>query len=331
MENRTIKSFIVVTILILTILSVSSTDSTDTIIPLSHKNAPFSVITKTPSHDNLFRDEQELRYYAEENLDQVIGACANATWKTAIRLTQDEMAPYMNWTLTKVNVGYNADEGCPFVDVRIFIYDKGTETKPGSLLVSDTACRLNITDVHTIPLLTPVNLSGHEELWVAVQWTESSTHPYAWIDTLSGPHVPNKSDFVYLGSSWSQLHSVLPEVDGRWGIGAIVEGTGCAELSISDIEGSIGIKANVSNIGREPADSIEWSIGVIGGILKMVSKSATGTAATLEVGTSTPISLGPFIGLGKINIIITAKATNAVEVSVTKSAFIVGPFVLKIS
>lgn len=329
MENRTIKSFLIVTLLILTILSVSSTDPIDTIMPLSHKNAPFSVIAKKTTHDNLFREESELKYYTEKNLDQVIGACANATWQTAIRLTQDEMAPYMNWTLTKVNVGYNADEGCPFIDVRIYIYDKGTETHPGPLLVGDTALRLNTTDVHTIPLVTPVNLNGHEELWVAVQWTESSVYPYAWIDTLSGPHVPNKSDFVFLGT-WQQLHDALPEVDGRWGIGAIVEGTGCAELSISDVQGLIGIKANVSNIGMEPATNVEWSISVFGGLLKLMDKSATGTAATLTTGTSTPIRLGVFIGFGKIGIIITANATNAVEVSVTKSAFLLGPFVLKI-
>ncbi len=149
------------------------------------------------------------------------------------------------------------------------------------------------------------------------------------MDTLSGPHIQNKSDFVYLGS-WSQLHDALPTADGRWGIGAVVEGSGLAELSIGNIKGPMGIKADVSNIGANDATNVEWSIAVTGGLLKLVNKSNTGTAATLAAGTSTPISVGAFIGFGKISIVITASAQNAIEVSATKSAFLLGPLVVGI-
>jgi len=331
MENRTIESFAILTLFILVIFSVSSTD---TIIPISQKNAPFSAMEKTISPDTLSGDEIELKYYAEENLDQVIGVCGPAIWKSAIRLTQVEMVAYMNCTLTKVNVAYNADEGCPFIDVRIYIYDKGTENQPGPLIVNDTACQLNMTGVHMIPLMSPVNLSGHDELWVAVEWTEESIHPYAWIDTLSGPHVPNKSDFVYLhigpGGSWVQLHDSLPECDGRWGIGAIVEGTNLAELSIENITGPIGIKADVSNIGLNNANNVQWSITVSSVLLDRVKASATGTARTLVPGSSTPISVGPFIGFGKIRIVIAVSAQNALEVTEIKTGFLLGPFVVRI-
>jgi hypothetical protein len=316
---------------ILTIITVSSSD---TMIPISLRKAPFSLAIQPIPPADLLNDAIELKYYSVENLDYVVGVCANATWKSAIRLTQDEMAAFMNWTLTKVTVAYNADEGCSFVDVRIYLYDQGTETQPGPLLVNDTACRLNTTGVHTIPLITPVNLSGHQEVWVAVEWTEGSIHPYAWLDTLSGPHVPNKSDFVYLhigpGGSWSQLHYSLPEADGRWGIGAIIEGSGLAELSIGNITGSVGITADVSNIGTNPANHVEWSMKATGGILKRVNASATGTTETLTAGSSLPIALKPFMGFGKISIIITATAQNALGASTTKSAFLLGPFVLKL-
>ena len=67
---------------------------------------------------------------------------------------------------------FHADNGCPTIGVKIYIYDKGTtETKPGAVIVSDTTATLDTTGVTTIPLVTPVNLSGHEELWVAVEWT----------------------------------------------------------------------------------------------------------------------------------------------------------------
>lgn len=306
-------------------------------ITINPEKIAFASTKKTANLTNPTRDEVELKYYDEANLDQVIGLSGGTPpyiWKSAIRLTQDEMAPYADWNLTKVNVAFSADNGQAEIDVQIFIYDKGTSsTKPGAVIVSDTTAHLDTTGVTTIPLTTPVDLAGHEEIWVAVQWTQTEAGPgvyYAWLDTLSGPHVTDKSDFCNLGSGWTQLHIALPSADGRWGIGAIVEGAGLAELSIGNIKGPMGIKADVSNIGANVANNLEWSIAVTGGILKKVDKSNTGTAATLAAGASTPISLGTFIGFGKISIVITAKAQNALEVSATKSAFLLGPFVLSI-
>jgi hypothetical protein len=280
------------------------------------------------------RDEVELKYYAEENLDNVIGLSGGTyptKWKSAIRLTQDELGAYADWTITKINVAYSGDEVPDGIDVQIYLYNKGTsQVRPGSVIVSDTTAHLTETGITTIPLNTTVPVAGHDEIWVAVEWTQAvDLEHYAWIDTASGPHVENKSDFIYLGG-WTQLHIALPSVDGRWGIGAIVEGSGLAELSIGNIKGPMGIKADVSNIGANVANNLEWSIAVTGGILKKVDKSATGTAATLGAGASTPISLGTFIGFGKISIVITAKAQNALQVSATKSAFLLGPFVLSI-
>jgi hypothetical protein len=67
-----------------------------------------------------------------------------------------------------------------------------------------------------------------------------------------------------------------------------------------------------------------------GGLLKRVNASATGVSASLLAGAALPISLGGIIGFGKISIVITAKAQNALEVSATKSAFLLGLFVLGI-
>lgn len=217
------------------------------------------------------------------------------------------------------------------MDIRIYIYDTGTETTPGSLLVSDTTCHLNSTGVHTIPLLTPINLSGHEELWVSVEWTENTTGYYACVDTLSGPHIPNKSDFCKLEVSWSQLHVLLPEVDGRWGIGAIIEGTYRTELSLGGIRGPFGIQANVSNTGVYEAEDVEWTIAARGGFFKRVNASSTGSIPLLDGGASIPIRLAPFLGVGKISILITTQAENADKVSVTKSAFLIGRCVLRIT
>ena len=293
-------------------------------------------LTSTKKTATLFgptRDEIELKYYMEEGLSTVIGINNPVLWKTAIRLTQDEMAAYTDWTMTKVNVAFDADNGCPTIDVKIYIYDKGTtDTKPGAVIVSDTTATLDTTGVTTIPLVTPVNLSGHEQLWVAVEWNQVLGEGvyYAWLDTLTGPHVDKKGDFYYLNNAWGQIHTAGADYDGNWGIGAIIEGADLAELSIGNIKGPMGIKADVSNIGDNDANNVQWSITVTGGLLKMVNKTATGTVATLAAGISTPISSGTFIGFGKINIAITAKAQNSLEVTAGKSAFLLGPFVIGI-
>lgn len=330
MKNTT-KSFLKAGLVIcIAVLFVGTSTAAITYAP---EKIAFASTKQTTTSNGPSRDEIELKYYEEDGLSNVIGITTSpATWKTAIRLTQDEMAPYMDWTMKSVNVAFSADNGHPIIDIKIYIYDTGTEVTPGALIVSDTTATLDTTGVTNIPLVTPVDLAGHDDLWVAVEWYQVDPAPcyYAWIDCLTGPHVPNKSDFVYLGSTWQQLHDPLPTVDGRWGIGAIVEGEGLAELSIGNVKGPMGVKADVSNIGGNDATNVEWTMKATGGLLKRVNASATGTSPTLAAGSSLPISLPMFIGFGKISIVITAKAVNAVQVSATKSAFLLGPFVLGI-
>lgn len=150
------------------------------------------------------------------------------------------------------------------------------------------------------------------------------------MDTLTGPAVDGKGDWIYLNSAWSETQTFGPDFDGNWGIGAIVEGEGLAELSIGNVKGPMGVKADVSNIGGNDATNVEWTMKATGGLLKRVNASGTGTSPSLTAGASLPISLGGFIGFGKITIVITAKAQNAIETSATKSAFLLGPFVLGI-
>jgi hypothetical protein len=279
------------------------------------------------------RDQTELRYYDPYTLVWSVRIQGNGLyiWKTAIRLTQAELEPYMDfWTLTKVNVAFTKDEGWTSMDIRIYIYDTGTSTQPGPLIANDTTYTLNTTGITTIPLVTPVSLSGHDELWIAVEWTQEPWYNqtpggYALMD--AGPAVHGKGDWIYLNNVWSETQNVL---DGNWGIGAIINGTGMTQLIIGDIKGPLGIQADVQNIGLVNATNVSWSITATGGILGRVNASAIGTTASIVPDASTPISIGIFVGFGKISILMTAKAKNALEVTVTKSAFLLGPFVLGI-
>jgi hypothetical protein len=277
--------------------------------------------------------EVELKYYKEDCLDIILGV-ERDTWKTAIRLTQDEMATYSDWTLTKVNVAFSADNGCSVADIRIFIYGKGDNTHPGNLITCDTVYSMNTTGITTVPLVTSIDLSGYEELWVAVEWipiiTEGGGIYYVWMDTLSGPHVPDKSDFYYLNGNWFEVHDDAPWFDGRWGIGAIVEGPGTTGVTIGDIKGPLGITTDLTNIGVRDAINVSWSISVTGGLLHKIHVLGSELLSEIDAGCSAEITVKTFFGFGIIQIKVSAEAENAPTIQITKTALLLGPFVVGI-
>jgi len=275
------------------------------------------------------RDQFELKYYNTDTLQWVIGIQGGTppyVWKAAIRLTQDEMALYNTWTLTAVNVAFGEDPAEGPVFARIYVYDTGTATKPGSIIVNDTTTMLNGTQLIPVNLTTPVPLAGHDELWIAVEYTQEqqATH-YAFMD--NGPAVRGKGDWIWLNNKWQETYSSL---DYNWGIGGIIEGQGLATIAIANVKGPIGIKADIQNTGDVDAQSVVWSMKVTGGVLGKINKTASGTDALLAAHATYPISIPMFFGFGKINIMITASAANAVEVTASKSAFVLGPLVIGI-
>jgi hypothetical protein len=73
-------------------------------ITTTQEKATLTSMKKTATLLGPTRDEIELKYYMEDGLSTVIGISGGAgpyIWKTAIRLTQDEMSAYMDWTMTK--------------------------------------------------------------------------------------------------------------------------------------------------------------------------------------------------------------------------------------
>lgn len=223
-------------------------------------------------------------------------------------------------------IGFGEDTNEGPMNVTIFIYDTGTATHPGSIIVNDTKAILNGTALITVPLVTPVSLAGHTELWVAVEWTQKvdMTH-YAFVD--AGPAVVGKGDWIYLNNVWQEIHS---SIDANWAIGAIVEGQGLAQIGIANVKGPVGVKADVQNTGDVDATNIAWSIEAKGGILGKLDKTNTGSDTTLLAHQTLAISLPMFFGFGKISILIKAHAANAQEVITTKSAFVLGPLVIGI-
>jgi hypothetical protein len=281
------------------------------------------------------RNQIELKYYDPITLSQVLGVNDGpyVIWKEAIRLTHTELAPYKNWNITKVVIGFGEDPEEGSMNVTIIIYDNGTSTHPGNVIVNDTWAILNGTRLITVPLKTPVSLSpvDRDEIWVAVEWTQivGATH-YAFVD--GGPAVVGKGDWVYLNDdTWQELRNGggIP-IDANWALGAIIEIQNQTSIALESIRGPLGITAELYNTGDFDAYNISWSIAVNGGFFYQVNKRTTGSQHTLHAKESMAISLPPFFGVGVITIQINVFATNVGPVSASKSAYIIGPLVLRI-
>jgi len=118
---------------------------------------------------------------------------------------------------------------------------------------------------------------------------------------------------------------------------SIGEETTETELEIHGIEGKIGeVIVAVLNVGDTIADNILITISVEGGILgnidihhECVGCDQCGT--TLEPGAmkiESTLEEGFIIGFGQVEIIVTASASNAVEITKTLNGLVLGPIII---
>lgn len=105
-----------------------------------------------------------------------------------------------------------------------------------------------------------------------------------------------------------------------------------AELEITAVSGFLGISVTIKNIGASDATNVEWEIQATGGFLGLIDFEGGDTEAALAAGAEVTVSSGMIgIGLGSLEIAISADADNADKVSVDATAFIIGPFVIGVS
>jgi hypothetical protein len=271
--------------------------------------------------------EVELNYYQDPALlRNVIGLTAPGIWQSAIRLTQDEMSPYAGWEMTKVVVYLSTDNGQSEVYANLIIYGEGTPTAPGDIIYQEDDLYFDMTDGYIIELDTIIALDDHEEIWIAMQWdqtVEEGFIPFAD----DGPAVMGKGGWVGTGGSWSQLADY--DLDYNWGMGAIIEGEfSFTELVIDNVKGPVGVSADVSNAGTIAAENVQVSMTVTGGLLGMVNKNISVDVGDLAVDGIETVASGPVIGIGPIDIVISASADNAADVIIERSGFLLGILVI---
>ena len=95
-----------------------------------------------------------------------------------------------------------------------------------------------------------------------------------------------------------------------------------AVIEIGDIIGGFGLTVNVENIGGADATDVPWSINLEGGLM-ILGGHIEGTIDTLVGDSSTTISSGLILGIGKPTITVTAGDKQK-----TATATVIGPFVI---
>jgi hypothetical protein len=100
-------------------------------------------------------------------------------------------------------------------------------------------------------------------------------------------------------------------------------------LKISDISGGLGVAVQITNIGNENANDVIGQMSITGGVLHLVNVNTSIQSAVLSA--LEPVLMKKTLfGLGRIQIAIAAVASNADQVTKHASAFLFGPFVVKV-
>ena len=117
----------------------------------------------------------------------------------------------------------------------------------------------------------------------------------------------------------------------------IGEETTETELEIDGVEGHIGaVVVAVTNVGDTVAEDISITISVEGGILGKIDiyyecSGCSQCGTTLDpdaIKTESTLEEGYIIRFGQVEIIVTASASNADEVTRTLNGLVIGPFII---
>jgi hypothetical protein len=98
---------------------------------------------------------------------------------------------------------------------------------------------------------------------------------------------------------------------------------GAPRLVIENIRGRFNkISADIRNIMDQDVRSVNWSISVVGGILKRIDIRSTGTINTLSMQSGITVMTDRIpLGLGRLEITVTVEASPGESVTQTARGF----------
>lgn len=167
-----------------------------------HKFSNDRYITSTKSKD-LIDEEVSVYIYDPSTVPfgglGVTGDTPPYTWESAIRLTQDEIGPYVGWDLIAGRFYHHEFRNRTG---KLKIYDGGTPTQPGALLVEEPFF-IDGDGWHRINLSNHITIVASKDLWISF---EVQSYDDDWpMETDGGPAVDGKGDWANLGSGWVEV------------------------------------------------------------------------------------------------------------------------------
>lgn len=202
---------------------------------------------------------------------------------------------------------------------------------------------LKITEITNNPPAKPSLPSGPTSGKTGVDYTfsTSTTDPdtdaqlfyqWSWGDgesTWFGPYASGQT--IQTIHQWATAGDYQVKVKAKDNYGSqsawsdpitvqIVEGP---QIEIGTISGGMKITAEIKNTGVVDASHVNWSISLQGMVL--FGKQKSGTLLSISPGDSLSITTGFVLGLGAVNITVTA-----LDAEKTATAFLLGPFILNI-
>ena len=173
-----------------------------------------------------------LHYDDGTNVD-ALGLTNGGTFEYGIRLTPTELAGYggLKFTTVKHHHGYGGSSA-PSVSGYVNIYDEGTASSPGALLLSDPYTTANVPGWEEYTLSSPIIIDETRDLWVCLKVTHLAGEYPAGMDP--GPAVDGKGDWIFLDPGpWAEIQTY--GFDYNWNLWAGLEDESPCEPGI-DVE-----------------------------------------------------------------------------------------------
>jgi len=202
---------------------------------------------------------------------------------------------------------------------------------------------LKITEITNNPPAKPSVPSGPTSGKTGIDYTfsTSTTDPDAdaqlfyqwdWGNEQSdwiGPYVSGQS--IQTIHKWSTAGDYQVKVRAKdnyeaqcaWSDSIMIQIVEGPQIEIGAISGGLKLTAEIKNTGIIDASHINWTITVQG--LVLFGQEKSGTLLMISPGNSLNVSTGLILGLGTVDITVTAA-----DVEKTATAFLLGPFILNI-
>ena len=217
--------------------------------------------------------DDAILHYDGDNFSAIGWNSAPVSPTVAAMFPTNLTLPNAGLWLTSVDLYIN-DAGSDYI---LKIWDMGTATQPGELLVTQAFAGQSLS-WNNIELADPVYITG-ADIWVGYQFTQPATELFI-PGTDGGPHVPN-GDFLLNGISWGHL-SDNPELDYNWNIRANLTGVPLNQwLSVAPSSGTI--EAGGSNNLVATCDAAGLETGTYYATLRFVSNDPSNGTVDVPV------------------------------------------------